>query len=351
MNVNVLVTGGAGYIGSHTCVQLLNAGASVVVVDNFDNSCAEALNRVRAIVGEEKSARLTFHEVDCCDREALDRAFEASGKVDAVIHFAGLKAVGESVAKPMKYYDNNITSTLVLCEIMAKRGCKNLIFSSSATVYGEPASVPCTEDFPTAALNPYGRTKLFIEHILSDLYVSDKTWKVALLRYFNPVGAHASGTLGEDPKGIPNNLMPFVQQVAVGRRPELNVFGNDYPTKDGTGRRDYIHVVDLADGHVAAVKKLCTDPDAGLITVNLGTGKSTSVLELVEAFEKASGKKIPCKIVDRRPGDAAEVYGATEKAFKVLGWRAERTIEDCCVDQWKWASTNPYGYAGKPTDE
>ena len=351
MNVKVLVTGGAGYIGSHTCVQLLNAGASVVVVDNFDNSCAEALNRVRAVVGEERSARLTFHEVDCCDREGLDRAFEASGKVDAVIHFAGLKAVGESVAEPMKYYDNNITSTLVLCEIMAKRGCKNIIFSSSATVYGEPASVPCTEDFPKAALNPYGRTKLFIEHILSDLYVSDKTWKVALLRYFNPVGAHASGTLGEDPKGIPNNLMPFVQQVAVGRRPELNVFGNDYPTKDGTGRRDYIHVVDLADGHVAAVKKLCTDPDAGLITVNLGTGKSTSVLELVEAFEKASGKKIPCKIVDRRPGDAAEVYGATEKAFEVLGWRAERTIEDCCVDQWKWASTNPYGYAGKPTDE
>jgi UDP-glucose 4-epimerase len=218
-------------------------------------------------------------------------------------------------------------------------------------VYGEPASVPCTEDFPTAALNPYGRTKLFIEHILSDLQKSDGEWRVALLRYFNPVGAHESGTLGEDPKGIPNNLMPFVQQVAVGRRPELNVFGNDYPTKDGTGRRDYIHVVDLADGHVAAVKKLTTDPNAGLITVNLGTGTSTSVLELVAAFEKASGKKIPCKMVARREGDAAEVYGATQKAFEVLGWRAERTIEDCCKDQWKWASANPYGYLGKPDDE
>jgi UDP-glucose 4-epimerase len=351
MNCTVLVTGGAGYIGSHTCVQLLSAGATVIVVDNYDNSCEEALNRVKAIVGEEASKRLTYYEADCCDKATLDGVFAKSGKIDAVIHFAGLKAVGESVAKPMRYYDNNISSTLVLCETMAKYGCKNIIFSSSATVYGEPATVPCTEEFPTAALNPYGRTKLFIEHILSDLYVSDKEWKVALLRYFNPVGAHASGTLGEDPKGIPNNLMPFVQQVAVGRRPELSVFGNDYPTADGTGRRDYIHVVDLADGHVAAVKKLTTDPDAGLITVNLGTGKSTSVLELVKAFEKASGKEIPCKIVGRRPGDAAEVYAKTDKAFEVLGWRAERTIEDCCVDQWKWASQNPYGYLGKPDDE
>ena len=351
MTWNVLVTGGAGYIGSHTCVRLLHAGARVTVVDNFDNSCAESLKRVRNIVGEDAGSRLTHHEVDCCDKVALDGVFASAGVTfDAVIHFAGLKAVGESVAEPMKYYENNIVSTLVLCETMAKHGCKTIIFSSSATVYGEPASVPCTEDFPTAALNPYGRTKLFIEHILSDLYVSDKEWKVALLRYFNPVGAHESGTLGEDPKGIPNNLMPFVQQVAVGRRPELNVFGNDYPTKDGTGRRDYIHVVDLADGHVAAVKKLTSDPDAGLLTVNLGTGKSTSVLELVAAFEKASGKKIPCKIVDRRAGDAAEVYGATDKAFKVLGWRALRTIEDCCIDQWKWASSNPYGYAGKPDD-
>ena len=350
MGARVLVTGGAGYIGSHTCVQLLESGATVVVVDNLDNSCVEALNRVRAIVGEAHSARLTFHEVDCCDEAALEGVFAASERFDAVIHFAGLKAVGESVAKPMMYYRNNILSTLVLCEVMARHGCKTIIFSSSATVYGEPASVPCTEDFPTAALNPYGRTKLFIEHILSDLYVSDKEWKVALLRYFNPVGAHASGTLGEDPKGIPNNLMPFVQQVAVGRRPELSVFGNDYPTKDGTGRRDYIHVVDLADGHVAAVNKLTSDPNAGLITVNLGTGTSTSVLELVAAFEKASGKTIPCKIVARRPGDAAEVYGATEKAFQVLGWRAKRTIEDCCIDQWKWASSNPYGYAGKADD-
>jgi UDP-glucose 4-epimerase len=350
-DVRVLVTGGAGYIGTHACVQLLLAGASVVAIDNFDNSCAEAVERVRAIVGERRAARLTFRECDCRDAEALEDVFATCGTVRAVIHFAGLKAVGESVAKPLLYYENNIRSTLTLCETMARHGCKTLCFSSSATVYGEPASVPCTEDFPTAALNPYGRTKLFIEHILSDLQKSDGEWRVALLRYFNPVGAHESGTLGEDPKGIPNNLMPFVQQVAVGRRPELSVFGNDYPTKDGTGRRDYIHVVDLADGHVAAVKKLTTDPNAGLITVNLGTGTSTSVLELVAAFEKASGKKIPCKMVARREGDAAEVYGATQKAFEVLGWRAKRTIEDCCKDQWKWASANPYGYLGKPDDE
>ena len=353
--MRVLVTGGAGYIGSHTCVRLLDAGYDVVVVDNYDNSCAIALDRVRAIVGDAVSARLSAHEVDCCDADALEEVFatyDGRGGVDAVIHFAGLKAVGESVAKPMRYYSNNITSTLVLCDVMARHGCKKIIFSSSATVYGEPATVPCTEDFPTAALNPYGRTKLFIEHILTDLYKSDEAWDVAILRYFNPVGAHASGTLGEDPKGIPNNLMPFVQQVAVGRRPELSVFGTDYPTQDGTGRRDYIHVVDLADGHVAAVKKLTDSVSkAGLITVNLGTGKSTSVLELVAAFEKASGKTIPMKMVDRRPGDAAEVYAKTDKAFEVLGWRAERTIEDCCIDQWKWASTNPYGYAGKEDAE
>ena len=348
----IVVTGGAGYIGSHTCVRLLDHGHEVVVVDNYDNSCATALERVRAIVGASASARLSAHEVDCCDRDALDAVFATCGDVDAVIHFAGLKAVGESVRLPMRYYENNIASTLALCEVMARHGCKKIIFSSSATVYGEPATVPCTEDFPTSALNPYGRTKLFIEHILTDLYTSDNEWDVAILRYFNPVGAHASGTLGEDPKGIPNNLMPFVQQVAVGRRPELSVFGNDYPTKDGTGRRDYIHVVDLADGHVAAVNKLTdTTVKAGLITVNLGTGTSTSVLELVAAFEKASGKTIPMKMVGRRPGDTAEVYAKTDKAFEVLGWRAERTIEDCCVDQWRWASANPYGYAGKEDAE
>jgi len=346
--MRVVVTGGAGYIGTHTVTRLLERDYDVVVVDNYDNSSPEALARVRAIVGDERSTRLRVIEGDACDEDVLNDAFESiEGKVDAVIHFAGLKAVGESAREPLKYYGNNIASTIALMRAMARYGCKKIIFSSSATVYGEPASVPCTEDFPVAALNPYGRTKLFIEHILQDVYASDTEWDVAILRYFNPVGAHESGTLGEDPKGIPNNLMPFVQQVAVGRRPELSVFGTDYPTADGTGRRDYIHVVDLADGHVAAVEKLTGATKAGIITVNLGTGKSTSVLELVAAFEKASGKKIPMKMVGRRPGDAAEVYAKTDKAFEVLGWRAHRTIEDCCVDQWRWASMNPYGYAGK----
>ena len=336
--------GGAGYIGSHTCLQLLNAGCKVVVVDNLDNSSEESLRRVKELVDDPATAaNLSFHNCDILDRDGLDKVFAAQ-PVDAVIHFAGLKAVGESVAQPMKYYSNNISGTVVLVEVMEKHGCRAIIFSSSATVYGEPATVPCTEDFPTGALNPYGRTKLFIEHILSDLQASNDKWQVVLLRYFNPVGAHPSGRIGEDPKGIPNNLMPYVQQVAVGRRPELSVYGNDYPTPDGTGKRDYIHVMDLADGHVAALRKVRADPECGCITVNLGTGKSTSVLELVAAFGKAAGKEIPMKIVARRPGDAAEVYGATGKAKEVLGWQAKLTIEDACVDQWKWASNNPYGY-------
>jgi len=289
------------------------------------------------------AANITFHDCDILDKAKLDKAFGAQ-RVDAVIHFAGLKAVGESVAAPMKYYSNNIVGTVVLVEVMQKHGCRAIIFSSSATVYGEPASVPCTEDFPTAALNPYGRTKLFIEHILGDLQASDPAWQVVLLRYFNPVGAHPSGRIGEDPKGIPNNLMPYVQQVAVGRRAELSVYGDDYPTPDGTGKRDYIHVMDLADGHVAALRKVRADAGCGCITVNLGTGTSTSVLELVAAFGAAAGKEIPMKIVARRPGDAAEVYGATGKAKAVLGWEAKHSIEDCCRDQWKWASQNPYGY-------
>ncbi|EEH56796.1 uncharacterized protein MICPUCDRAFT_39596 [Micromonas pusilla CCMP1545] len=342
----VLVTGGAGYIGSHTVTQLLTAGCVVHVVDNLDNSSEESLRRVRELVGEEKAAKLTFHECDILDAVKMDKAFAAAGKVDAVIHFAGLKAVGESVAKPMRYYRNNIVGTMALVDVMERHGCRKIIFSSSATVYGEPATVPCTEEFPTAALNPYGRTKLFVEHILTDMQAASPEWKVILLRYFNPVGAHPSGRIGEDPKGIPNNLMPFIQQVAVGRRPVLSVFGDDYKTADGTGRRDYIHVMDVADGHAAALTKIVDDasmPD-GCVTVNLGTGKSTSVLELVAAFAKASGKEIPTKIVARRPGDAAEVYAQTEKAKEVFGWEAKLDIERCCVDQWKWASANPYGY-------
>ena len=338
----VLVTGGAGYIGSHTCLQLLAAGCKVVVVDNLDNSSEESLRRVKELVPD-KAANLSFYNADILDAVGLDNAFSKQ-KVDAVIHFAGLKAVGESVAKPMRYYSNNISGTVALVAAMERAGCKSLIFSSSATVYGEPATVPCTEDFPTSALNPYGRTKLFIEHMLTDLHASDPQWRVVLLRYFNPVGAHPSGTIGEDPKGIPNNLMPFVQQVAVGRRPVLSVYGDDYKTSDGTGKRDYIHVMDLADGHVAALKKVRNDLECGCITVNLGTGTSTSVLELVAAFSKASGKEIPMQIVARRPGDAAEVYAKTDRALEVLGWSAKNSINTCCVDQWKWASLNPFGY-------
>ncbi|XP_057420397.1 UDP-glucose 4-epimerase GEPI48 [Lotus japonicus] len=339
----VLVTGGAGYIGSHTVLQLLLGGFNAVVVDNLDNSSEAAIHRVKDLAGE-FAGNLSFHKLDLRDRDALEKVF-ASTKFDAVIHFAGLKAVGESVQKPLLYYDNNLIGTIVLLEVMAAHGCKKLVFSSSATVYGWPKEVPCTEEFPLSAANPYGRTKLIIEEICRDIYRAEEEWKIILLRYFNPVGAHPSGNIGEDPRGIPNNLMPFVQQVAVGRRPALTVFGTDYSTSDGTGVRDYIHVVDLADGHIAALHKL-DDPKIGCEVYNLGTGKGTSVLEMVKAFEQASGKKIPLVTADRRPGDAEIVYASTEKAERELNWKAKYGIDEMCRDQWNWASKNPYGYGG-----
>ncbi|XP_051129824.1 UDP-glucose 4-epimerase GEPI48-like [Andrographis paniculata] len=341
MASTVLVTGGAGYIGSHTVLQLLLGGYKAVVVDNLDNSSQISLKRVQELAGDHGS-NLVFHKIDLRDKPALEKLF-ASEKFDSVIHFAGLKAVGESVQKPLLYYDNNLIGTITLLEVMVAHGCKNLVFSSSATVYGWPKVVPCTEESPISAMNPYGRTKLFIEEICRDIYQSDKSWKIILLRYFNPVGAHSSGYIGEDPRGIPNNLMPFVQQVAVGRRPALTVFGTDYGTKDGTGVRDYIHVVDLADGHIAALKKL-SDPSVGCEVYNLGTGKGTSVLEMVSSFEKVSGKKIPLEMADRRPGDAEIVYASTEKAERELNWKAKYGIDEMCRDQWNWASKNPYGY-------
>ncbi|KAJ8436551.1 hypothetical protein Cgig2_031492 [Carnegiea gigantea] len=347
MAKSILVTGGAGYIGSHTALQLLLGGYNVVVVDNLDNSSEIALQRVKELAGEFAS-NLAFHKVDLRDRTAVENVF-SSTKFDAVIHFAGLKAVGESVQKPLLYYNNNIIGTINLLEVMAAHGCKTLVFSSSATVYGWPKEVPCTEEFPLSAANPYGRTKLFIEEICRDIQHGDAEWKIILLRYFNPVGAHSSGHIGEDPRGIPNNLMPFVQQVAVGRRPHLTVYGNDYKTKDGTGVRDYIHVVDLADGHIAALKKLFA-ADVGCEVYNLGTGKGTTVLEMVAAFEKASEKKIPLVMAGRRPGDAEVVYASTEKAERELNWKANYGIEEMCRDQWNWASKNPYGY-GSPDNK
>lgn len=335
--MRVLVTGGAGYIGSHTCVELLNAGNDVVVVDNLDNANEESLTRVEELTGK----KVVFHKLDLLDREGLDAVFAAE-KIDAVIHFAGLKAVGESVAIPLRYYHNNITGTLILCEIMAKYGVKNLVFSSSATVYGDPHTVPIMEDFPIGATNPYGRTKEMIEHVLRDLCVSDSDWNVALLRYFNPVGAHQSGRIGEDPNGIPNNLVPFIAQVAVGKREQLSVFGGDYDTPDGTGVRDYIHVVDLADGHLKALDKLTSNP--GCVTYNLGTGIGYSVLDVVKAFEKASGKEIPYKLCDRRPGDIATCYADPAFAKQELGWEASRGIDEMCADSWRWQSQNPNGY-------
>ncbi|OIV93629.1 hypothetical protein TanjilG_04861 [Lupinus angustifolius] len=337
----VLVTGGAGYIGSHTVLQLLLGGYNAVVVDNLDNSSEVAIQRVKELAGEFK-ANLSFYKLDLRDRAALEKVF-ASTKFDAVIHFAGLKAVGESVQKPLLYYDNNLIGTIILFEVMAAHGCKKLVFSSSATVYGWPKEVPCTEEFPLSAANPYGRTKLIIEEICRDIYHGESEWKIILLRYFNPVGAHPSGSIGEDPRGIPNNLMPFVQQVAVGRRPALTIFGTDYNTSDGTGVRDYIHVVDLADGHIAALNKL-DDPKIGCEVYNLGTGKGTSVLEMVKAFEQASGKKIRLVTAGRRPGDAEIVYASTEKAARELNWKAKYGIDEMCRDQWNWASKNPYGY-------
>jgi UDP-glucose 4-epimerase len=335
--MNVLVTGGAGYIGSHTCLELLKAGHDVIVVDNLSNSKYESLRRVQDIAGK----TLNFHEVDILDREALDGVF-AQYSVDMVIHFAAFKAVGESVKLPMKYYHNNVTGTLMLCEVMKKHHVHNLVFSSSATVYGDPASVPITEDFPTSATNPYGQTKLMMEQILTDLSKAEPEWNIALLRYFNPIGAHESGRLGEDPNGIPNNLLPYVAQVAVGKLPQLSVFGDDYPTPDGTGVRDYIHVVDLAIGHLKALEKLTSKP--GLVIYNLGTGNGYSVLQIIKAFEKASGHKVKYQIVPRRPGDVAECWAAPAKALKELGWQAERGIEQMCLDAWRWQSNNPNGY-------
>lgn len=348
MAKTILITGGAGYIGSHTVLQLLLGGFRAVVVDNLDNSSEIAIHRVKELAAE-FGDNLVFHKLDLRDKQALEQLF-ASTNFDAVIHFAGLKAVGESVQKPLLYYDNNLIGTITLLEVMAAHGCKKLVFSSSATVYGWPKEVPCTEEFPLCAANPYGRTKLVIEDICRDIYRSDSEWKIVLLRYFNPVGAHPSGHIGEDPRGIPNNLMPFVQQVAVGRRPALTVFGSDYSTKDGTGVRDYIHVVDLADGHIAALRKLFNS-EIGCEVYNLGTGKGTSVLEMVAAFEKASGKKIPLVMAGRRPGDAEIVYASTAKAEKELNWKTKYGISEMCRDQWNWASKNPYGYESSPTQD
>ena len=335
--MKILVTGGAGYIGSHTCLELLDEGYEVVVVDNLANSKKEALNRVEDITGK----KLSFYKVDLLEQEKLEFVF-TEHKIDAVIHFAGYKAVGESVSMPLSYYHNNITGTLYLCEAMKKYGVKNLVFSSSATVYGDPDTVPIKEDFPLTATNPYGRTKLFIEEILRDLHVANNSWNIALLRYFNPVGAHPSGRIGEDPNDIPNNLMPYISQVAVGKLDKLSIFGDDYPTKDGTGVRDYIHVVDLAIGHIKALEVLERDP--GVVTYNLGTGKGYSVLEVVQAFEEATGQEVPYELTDRRPGDVAACYADPQKAKEELGWEAERDIIDMCRDVWKWQSQNPKGY-------
>ena len=336
--MKILVTGGAGYIGSHTCLELLKQGYELVVVDNLSNSSRESLSRVERLTGK----TVEFYPVDLLDRAALDAVF-TKHDFFAVIHFAGLKAVGESVSIPLKYYHNNITGTLVLCELMDKHNVRNMVFSSSATVYGDPHTVPITEDFPLSATNPYGRTKLMIEEILKDLHTADSRWNITLLRYFNPVGAHVSGQIGEDPRGIPNNLMPYISQVHVGKLKELSVFGNDYPTDDGTGVRDYIHVVDLALGHVKALEKMASG-DSGLTVYNLGTGKGYSVLDMVRAYERASGSKIPYRITARRPGDIAACYADPGKARRELGWIATRDVDTMCLDALRWQTENPEGY-------
>ena len=336
--MSILVTGGAGYIGSHTVIELLNAGYEVVVLDNLVNSSKESLKRVEEITGK----KVTFYEGDIADRELLKKMFEAEN-IDSCIHFAGLKAVGESVSKPLEYYSNNISGSLVLFDEMRNHNVKNIIFSSSATVYGDPAFVPITEECPMGEItNPYGRTKAMLEQILTDIQKADPEWNVILLRYFNPIGAHKSGKIGENPNGIPNNLMPYITQVAVGKLKELGVFGNDYDTPDGTGVRDYIHVVDLAKGHVKALKKL--EDKSGLSIYNLGTGKGYSVLDIVKNFEAATGVKIPYVIKARRPGDIATCYSDASKAEKELGWKAENGIREMCADSWKWQSQNPNGY-------
>ncbi len=338
--MKILVTGGAGYIGSHTCVELLDAGYEVIIVDNLYNASRKAVDRIRTITGKE----LTFYQADISDRPAMEKIF-AVHKIDAVIHFAGYKAVGESVRKPVEYYANNIGGTLVLTDVMRKAGVKNIIFSSSATVYGDPAFVPITEECPKGiCTNPYGWTKWMLEQILTDIHTADPEWNVILLRYFNPIGAHKSGMIGEDPKGIPNNLLPYVAQVAVGRLPVLGVFGNDYDTLDGTGVRDYIHVVDLAAGHVKALAKFADNE--GVSVYNLGTGNGYSVLQVVRAFEKACGHEIPFEIKPRREGDIAVCYCDPSKARRELGWEAVNGIEEMCEDSWRWQSRNPNGYAG-----
>lgn len=333
----VLVTGGAGYIGSHTCVELLNEGYECVVVDNFSNSNPESLRRVQEITG----STVKFYEVDLLDKDSLEKVF-IENDIEAVIHFAGHKAVGESVEIPVKYYHNNITGTLILCELMEAYGVNKIVFSSSATVYGIPKSVPISEDFPLKSTNPYGRTKLMIEEILNDIYISNNEWGMILLRYFNPIGAHESGEIGEDPNGIPNNLMPYITQVAIGKRERLNIYGYDYDTHDGTGIRDYIHVVDLAKAHVKALQKVLANNGIGVY--NLGTGVGYSVLDVVKTFEKVTGQRISYVFTDKRPGDIEKCYADPTKANRELGWKAEKNLEDMCRDAWRWQKNNPNGY-------
>lgn len=335
--MKVLVTGGAGYIGSHTCVELLNAGYELVVIDNFSNSKVEVLHRIKELTNKD----FKFYRVDLLNRAGVEKVFNEN-KIDAVIHFAGLKAVGESVSKPLEYYHNNITGTLMLCEVMKEHKVRKIVFSSSATVYGEPERVPISEDFPLSTTNPYGSTKLMIEKILEDLYISDNGWSISLLRYFNPIGAHKSGSIGEDPNGVPTNLMPFITQVAVGKIDKLSIYGNDYNTHDGTGVRDYIHVVDLARGHLKALEKIMDT--SGIDAYNLGTGVGYSVLDIVVNFESATGQRIPYEIVERRPGDIDICYADPTKAREVLGWVAEKGIQDMCRDAWNWQVNNPNGY-------
>lgn len=334
----ILITGGAGYIGSHAAVEFLNAGYDIVVADNYCNSSPVALERIKAITGKDFRA----YEVDLCDKDAFERVFVENPDIEAAIHFAGLKAVGESVAKPGLYYYNNLVSTLNLVELLAKYNAKRIVFSSSATVYGSPETVPIREDFPLSTTNPYGETKLMIERILKDVWVADNEWSVSVLRYFNPIGAHKSGMIGENPRGIPNNLLPYVAKVAAGQLPCLSVFGNDYDTKDGTGVRDYIHVVDLAKAHLLALER--AEKVSGVEYFNIGTGTGYSVLEIVKAFEDATGMKVPYKIVDRRPGDVASCYADPQKAYEVLGWKAENGIEEMCRDLALWIRKNPNGY-------
>jgi UDP-glucose 4-epimerase len=338
--MHILVTGGAGYVGSHTCLQLLQRGDAVTVFDNLVNSSPASLDRVAALAGQP----INFVKGDIRDAAALAALFGAN-RFDAVVHFAGLKAVGESVAQPLRYFDNNVGGTLCLLQAMQAAGVKTLVFSSSATVYGDPQTLPITEDAPCSATNPYGQSKLMIEHMLADLCAADPSWRVAGLRYFNPVGAHPSGQIGEDPHGIPNNLMPFISQVACGVRSQLSVFGNDYPTPDGTGVRDYIHVMDLARGHLAALQRLAAEPHGAFLTVNLGTGKGISVLELVAAFERASGKPVPYQVVARRPGDIASCYADPALAKEMMGWQAELGVDAMCEDTWRWQAGNPRGYS------